>query len=77
MEELQQIRQQGFSISDEDIDPGACSIAAPITDHTGNVVAAVSIASPRTRFTEEDIEVRKQAVTAAARDISQQMMHLF
>lgn len=75
--ELEQIREQGFSISDEDIDPGACSIAAPIMDHTGHVVAAVSIASPKTRFTEEEIEVRKQAVTAAARDISQQMMHLF
>lgn len=77
LEELERIRHQGFSISDEDIDPGACSIAAPITDHTGSVVAAVSIASPKTRFTEEDIKVRQKAVKDAARDISQQMMHLF
>ena len=77
LRELESIRQQGFSISDEDIDPGASSIAAPITDHTGNVIAAVSIASPATRFTEEDIQVRQKAVKEAARDISQQMMHLF
>lgn len=77
LEELERIRQQGFSISDEDIDPGACSIAAPITDHTGNVVAAVSIASPKTRFTKEDITLRQEAVKDAAREISRQMMHLF
>lgn len=77
LEELRQIQRQGFSISDEDIDPGACSIAAPIIDHTGQVVAAVSIASPNTRFTEEDVEMRRRAVKDAAKDISQQMMHLF
>ncbi len=77
MEELERIRHRGYSISDEDIDPGACSIAAPITDHTGHVVAAVSIASPKTRFTDEDVQLRQQAVKDAAREISRQMMHLF
>jgi DNA-binding IclR family transcriptional regulator len=77
LEELGRIRQWGYSISDEDFDLGACSLAAPITDHTGTVVAAVSIASPKTRFMEEDIEVRQKAVKEVARAISQQMMHLF
>lgn len=77
LEELELIRHQGFSISDEDIDLGACSISAPITDHTGAVVAAISIASPKTRFSEEDIEMRKMAVQDTAKEISRQMMHLF
>lgn len=75
--ELERIREQGFSISDEDIDPGACSIAAPISDHTGHIVAAVSIASPKTRFTAEDVQRRARAVKDAAREISQQLMHVF
>lgn len=73
--ELSLIRERGFSISDEDFDEGACSIAAPIRDHRRDVVATVSIASPKTRFREGDVARNKQAVITAANDVTDQLRH--
>lgn len=76
-DELHQIREQGYAISDEDFDEGACSIAAPIRDHRGDVIAALSIASPKTRFRDTDIARNKQAVMEAADDVSHQLRQYF
>lgn len=75
--ELALIRDRRYSVSDEDLDEGACSIAAPIHDHRGEVVAAVSIASPKTRFREQEFFRNKQAVTAAAEEVSTQLRRPF
>jgi DNA-binding IclR family transcriptional regulator len=76
-DELRHIQEQGYAVSDEDIDEGACSIAAPIRDNRGDVIAAVSIACPKTRFREADAARNKQAVTEAADDVSQQLRQYF
>lgn len=72
-DELRQIREQGYAVSDEDIDEGACSIAAPIRDSWGEAIAAVSVACPKTRFRDADIARNKQAVMEAADDVSRQL----
>ena len=41
---LRAIRRQGYAVAIEDLDPGAFSVAAPVRDHGGTVVAAVSVA---------------------------------
>lgn len=76
-EEVNGIRERGVSISDEDLDLGACSIAAPIHDHTDQVIGAISIASPKTRFTDDIVQKHESAVKAAAAEISRQLMHHF
>lgn len=76
-EELALIRDRQYSVSEEDLDEGACSIAAPIRDHRGEVIAAVSIASPKTRFREEEFCRNKQAVIAAAEEVSGQLSRSF
>lgn len=50
---LVQIRERGYHISRADLDEGAFSIAAPVRDHRGEVVAALSIAGPMSRLNEE------------------------
>lgn len=50
---LARIRDQGYHISRADLDEGAFSIAAPVLDHRGEVVAALSIAGPISRLNEE------------------------
>jgi DNA-binding IclR family transcriptional regulator len=76
-EEIQRIQERGYSISDEDLDPGACSIAAPINDQTGRVIAAISIASPKVRFTDEDIPARQRIIRESAQEISHQLVQYF
>jgi DNA-binding IclR family transcriptional regulator len=53
-EELRTIREQGFAFSYQEVDLGACAIAAPIRDGKGNVVACIAAAGPRERFSEEN-----------------------
>jgi DNA-binding IclR family transcriptional regulator len=64
--ELALIRKQGYSVSDDDLDEGACSVAAPLHDHRGEVVASISVASPKTRFTPEDFDRNCRLVLEAA-----------
>jgi len=68
--ELAAIRQRGFSVSEEDLDLGACAIAAPIYDHHGTVIAGVSIAMPAARYGEPERTRYREAVKAAAAEIS-------
>lgn len=52
-EELKKIRQQGYSIDNEEIEYGLKCIAAPIFDSGGNVIAAASISTTKERFKSE------------------------
>ncbi len=51
--ELAKIRRQGFASSFEETDRGAWGVATPIRDQQGAVVAAVGVAGPDSRFSEE------------------------
>ena len=50
---LQEIRDRGYAISDEDIDAHAYAIGVPIYDHEGQVAAAMSVAGPVFRLTRD------------------------
>jgi len=47
---LAQIRQQGFSVEDEEAELGAYSIAAPIRNHQGRVFGTISLSGPVVRI---------------------------
>ena len=67
---LQQIRRQGYAVTADDLDEGVHSIAAPIRDHHGQVIAAISIAGPSNRFTEDRIRRYIELVQEGAAQIS-------
>lgn len=48
--ELTRIRRTGFSVAVEELEPGFVAIAAPIRNHTGSVIAALSINGPKIRL---------------------------
>jgi IclR family KDG regulon transcriptional repressor len=56
MNELEQIRQRGYALDLEENERGIHCIAAPIWDHRGDVVAAVSISGPAMRMQPERLE---------------------
>jgi DNA-binding IclR family transcriptional regulator len=49
-QELTTIRQQGFAVSMETWLPELCCLAAPIQDSSGEIMAALAIALPRSRM---------------------------
>lgn len=51
--ELARIRERGYAESHEETDLGAWGIATPIRDRKGDVVAAIGIAGPGSRFTNQ------------------------
>ncbi|UOF90672.1 IclR family transcriptional regulator [Fodinisporobacter ferrooxydans] len=53
LEELSKIRQTGIAFNYEEYDEGLSSIAAPIFNFTGHVVAAISVAGPTDRIYDE------------------------
>ena len=53
MAELARIRERGYAESHEETDLGAWGIATPIHDRKGDVVAAIGIAGPGSRFTSQ------------------------
>jgi DNA-binding IclR family transcriptional regulator len=50
---LEQVRQKGYAREDEQCEIGMRSLAAPIRDADGRVVAAVGVAGPTQRLSEE------------------------
>jgi DNA-binding IclR family transcriptional regulator len=63
--ELEKIREQGYAIDDEELDPGVRCVAVPIRDYTRRIVGAVSISGPSMRFSDERIE--KELIPLALR----------
>ena len=69
-ETLAQIRRDGYNVAVGDLDPEVHSIAAPIHDHAGRVVAAVSVAGPSHRFPPAKVESTIRLVCRSAAEIS-------
>ncbi|MGV9408921.1 IclR family transcriptional regulator [Nocardia sp. NPDC003693] len=64
--ELASVRKQGYSISLGERQIGAASVAAPILDHDGGVIGAISVCGPLARFEPRIPELVPQLQKAAA-----------
>ena len=58
LEELQKVKKRGFSINDKELDIGLRSVAAPVRNESGTVVASVNIAVPSSRVTFEELRTK-------------------
>lgn len=72
-EELAKIRTHGYAMNVNQSEIGIASIAAPIRDTTGEVVAAISVAGPVPRFEGLHVRALATATTQAARGISERL----
>jgi IclR family KDG regulon transcriptional repressor len=69
-EGLRQVRERGYAVDNEEFEEGLECIGAPVRDYSGRVVAAISIAGPTFRITEEKIAVLARSVMEAAQELS-------
>lgn len=74
---LEEVRSQGWALVDQELEEGLRSLAAPVRNARGEVVAAVNISAPVRRGKLEDI-VREllPPVLAAAKSIEEDMRHV-
>jgi IclR family transcriptional regulator, acetate operon repressor len=68
--ELQKVRERGYALSFQERVPGISTVAVPVRDHTGTVVAALSVSGPSSRVTRERLFDHLPLAVAAAKDLS-------
>jgi DNA-binding IclR family transcriptional regulator len=74
---LEEARQLGFAVSDEDVTVGITSVGAPIFDHTGEIHAALSVGGLRSAVMGDGGGERAvHLVTEGAAEISRKMGYL-
>ncbi|MES2363483.1 MAG: IclR family transcriptional regulator [Pseudomonadota bacterium] len=69
-QELARIRTQGYAVNRGEWRASVWGVAAPITDGTGRVVAAIGVSGPATRIKPAGIRLLAKAVTEAAQRIA-------
>jgi len=67
---LKEIQKNGYATSVEERILGSASVAAPVLDYEGKVVASLSISGPTTRFTKKKVSIFISLVKEAAQEIS-------
>ncbi|MEH6993941.1 IclR family transcriptional regulator [Neobacillus drentensis] len=76
LQELKQIRQRGYALDLEENEYGITCIAAPVFDHLGKVVAAVSISGPTTRMTKDRLTHLGPIMIQTSHQLSARLGHV-
>lgn len=70
-DDLKRTRARGFALDNEECDVGICCVAAPVFDHSGTVIAAISVTMMVSQVKSGDIERIGNAVATTALKISE------
>jgi DNA-binding IclR family transcriptional regulator len=71
--ELIQIRQQGYAVATEELEDGFTAVGAPLFNHDGKAVAAISVGGPSARLTTARVSQIADRVVESAKVISQRL----
>ena len=71
--ELAYIRKQGYATNVAELEAGYNAVSAPVRDHEGKVIAAISVGGPDTRLAPDRLEEIAEMVQDAAGRISQRL----
>jgi IclR family transcriptional regulator, KDG regulon repressor len=70
---LDEVRQSGYALDDEESEVGMRGLAAPVRDASGRVVAAVGLTAPMQRLTKKELRRLVPQVVGTADGISARM----
>lgn len=73
LEQVAVTRLRGYAVDEVENEEGVRCVAAPIRDHTGAVVAGLSVSAPAYRFTPEDVQQLAPEVVRVADDLSRRL----
>lgn len=75
--ELNTIRQRGYAISHDEILEGVTSIAAPVRDYTGKVVAAITVVGPNQRISQNRVPIYVKKIVDASKEASERLGYFY
>lgn len=70
---LRHVRRDGYAMDDEEYQPGVICIGAPIRDHNGAVVGAISASTPTMRANDGHLTLVREQVVSAVRALSAEL----
>ncbi len=70
---LAKVRQEGYATDEEEIETGLSCVAAPIKNHCGAVIAAISLSGPNSRVSSRNMGELTRDIVDAAQHISAQL----
>ncbi len=71
--EIEQIRNRGYAVDDEELAAGLRCVSAPVFDHTDRAFYAVSVSGPAMRMTPERIKTMLPLVTETCGRLSEKL----
>jgi DNA-binding IclR family transcriptional regulator len=72
-EHLEETRQIGYAVDDEEFDPGVRCVAVPVFDFRGKAIGAIGISGPATRITPERLSSLAAIVVEIGQALSERM----
>lgn len=73
--ELARVRERGYALDLEELEPGLCCVAAGIRNHADELIAALAISAPSSRFGAEQGRCLTNLGFRTARQISARLGH--
>jgi DNA-binding IclR family transcriptional regulator len=72
-QDLARVRKQGYAIGREELEIGLNAVAAPVCDHSRDVVAAISVSGPAFRLSPDRFSIVVARVQQAVLELSSQL----
>jgi DNA-binding IclR family transcriptional regulator len=73
LHQIQLARERGYAIDEIENEEGVRCVAAPVRDHTGAVVAGLSVSAPAYRFSPGDVHRLAPEVVRVTTDLSRRL----
>jgi DNA-binding IclR family transcriptional regulator len=67
------VRERGYAIDEIENEEGVRCVAAPVRDHTGSVIAGISVSAPAYRFSPEDVRRLAPEVVRVSAELSRRL----
>jgi DNA-binding IclR family transcriptional regulator len=73
LDQVALVRRRGFAVDEIENEEGVRCVAAPVRDHTGVVVAGLSVSAPAYRFSTEDVHRLAPDVLRVTTELSRRL----
>ncbi|MCL6598149.1 MAG: IclR family transcriptional regulator [Alicyclobacillus macrosporangiidus] len=71
--QLSEIRKNGYALTQEEATPGICSVAVPVFNDEGNVIAAISVTGSRSEFLPAQVQTYVRQMRTCSRLITERL----